>query len=81
MVFKVGKFRIDLEASKLVGTGEHQLVIQHIHREHTGEYKCQVQYTGECKCQVGHRGVLYKCQVGHRGVQVPGKSPGSTSAK
>jgi hypothetical protein len=42
MVFKVAKFRIDLEASKLIGVGEHQLVIQYIHREHTGEYKCQV---------------------------------------
>jgi hypothetical protein len=42
MVFKVAKFRIDMEASKLIGVGEHQLVMQYIHREHTGEYKCQV---------------------------------------
>jgi hypothetical protein len=48
LVFKMPRFRVDLEASKLVGPGEHQLVIQHLHREHTGEYKCQVAGSVEC---------------------------------
>ncbi|XP_023328005.1 uncharacterized protein LOC111701091 isoform X2 [Eurytemora carolleeae] len=42
MVFKSHLFNIDISGSKMIGPGEHLLVLQYISRTQAGEYKCQV---------------------------------------
>ena len=42
MAFHTNSVTIDLQTSKLIDTNLHQLVLQRVHMDQSGEYKCQV---------------------------------------
>ena len=42
MAFHTKSVTIDLQTSKLIETNLHQLVLQRVHMDQSGEYKCQV---------------------------------------
>merc|ERR550519_2823036 len=42
LVFNTHTVKIDIESSKMIGEGEHLLVLQQVQRKNSGEYKCQL---------------------------------------